>query len=73
MTIYQKTTVAKLKKEIKIFKLYIMKSNQKPAISKLVARFDYELREIIMNDLRMIKGAKSNFLKAIKNEKLSVA
>lgn len=50
-----------------------MKTNQKPAISKLVARFDNELREIIMNDLKMIKGAKNHFLKAIKNEQLSVA
>ncbi|MCC8424306.1 hypothetical protein [Mucilaginibacter sp. UR6-11] len=47
--------------------------NQKPAISKLVASFDNELREIIMNDLKMLRGAKSNFLKAIKNEQLSVA
>ncbi|MDB4925480.1 hypothetical protein [Mucilaginibacter sp.] len=49
-----------------------MKINQKPAISKLVARFDKELREIIMNDLKMIRGAR-NFLRAIKNEQLSVA
>ena len=50
-----------------------MKNQQKPAISKLVARFDNELREILMNDLKMIKGAKNNFLRAIKNEQLSVA
>ncbi len=50
-----------------------MKTNQKPAISKLVARFDNELRDIIMNDLRILKGAKNNFLRAIKNEQLSVA
>jgi hypothetical protein len=50
-----------------------MKSQQKPAISKLVARFDNELREILMNDLKMIKAAKSNFLRAVKNEQLSVA
>jgi hypothetical protein len=50
-----------------------MKNNQKPAISKLVARFDDELRAIILNDLRMIKGAKNRFLRAVKNEQLSVA
>ncbi|MDB5116232.1 MAG: hypothetical protein JWQ79_1724 [Mucilaginibacter sp.] len=50
-----------------------MKSQQKPAISKLVARFDNELREIIMNDLKAIKGVKNQFLRAIKTESLSVA
>ncbi|HTH82117.1 MAG TPA: hypothetical protein VL490_04240 [Mucilaginibacter sp.] len=50
-----------------------MKNNQKPAISKLVARFDDELRAIIMNDLKMIKSAKNRFLRAVKNEQLSVA
>jgi hypothetical protein len=47
--------------------------NQKPAVSKLVAQFDAQLKEIIMNDLRMLKGAKNQFLRAIKNEQLSVA
>ena len=47
--------------------------NQKPAASKLVAQFDNQLREIIMNDLKMLKGAKSQFLRAIRNEQLSVA
>ena len=47
--------------------------NQKPAVSKLVAQFDNQLREIIMNDLRILKGASHNFLKAVKNEQLSVA
>ncbi len=47
--------------------------NQKPAVSKLVAKFDSELREIIMNDLKVLKGTKNNFLKAIWNEQLSVA
>lgn len=50
-----------------------MKNQQRPAISKLVARFDNELREIIMNDLKMIKGVKNQFLKVIKTEQLSVA
>lgn len=48
-------------------------TNQKPAISKLVARFDNELREILMNDLKIIRSAKTNFLKVIKNEQLYVA
>jgi hypothetical protein len=47
--------------------------NQKPAVSKLVAQFDNELRAIIMNDLKALKGAKNNFLKAIWNEQLFVA
>jgi len=50
-----------------------MKNYQKPAISKLVASFDHELRTIIMNDLKMIKGAKILFLRAVKPEQLSVA
>lgn len=50
-----------------------MKTYKKPAISKLVARFDNELRAILMNDLKAIKGAKNHFLKAIKNDHLSVA
>lgn len=47
--------------------------NRKPAISKLVARFDNELRAILMNDLRTIKGARNVFMRAIRNEQLSVA
>ncbi|WP_186292597.1 hypothetical protein [Mucilaginibacter corticis] len=47
--------------------------NPRPAVSKLVAKFDNELREIIMNDLKMLKAAKNQFLKVITNEQLSVA
>lgn len=47
--------------------------DQKPAVSKLVAQFDAQLKEIIMNDLIILKGAKNKFLRAIKNEQLSVA
>jgi hypothetical protein len=47
--------------------------NQKPAVSKLVAKFDSELKAIIMNDLKTLRGTKNNFLKAIWNEQLSVA
>ncbi len=50
-----------------------MRNHQKPAISKLVSGFDHELRTIIMNDLKMIRGAKIHFLRAIKTEQLSVA
>nr|WP_294793878.1 hypothetical protein [uncultured Mucilaginibacter sp.] len=50
-----------------------MKSIRKPAISKLVARFDSELKAILMNDIRTIKGARNVFMKAIRTEQLSVA
>ncbi len=47
--------------------------NRKPAISKLVASFDNQLKEILMNDLRTVKGAGKAFMKAIRTEQLSVA
>ena len=52
-----------------------MKIIKKPATSKLAARFDNELRDIIMNDLRSIReGAKIVFLKTIQQPtELSVA
>jgi hypothetical protein len=50
-----------------------MKTNRKTATSKLVARFDNELMNILMNDLKNIKGVKNQFLKLIKTEQLSVA
>jgi hypothetical protein len=50
-----------------------MKLIKKPATSKLVAHFDNELMNIIMDDLRAIKGAKNRFLRLIKTEQLSVA
>lgn len=37
-----------------------MKTNRKPATSKLVARFDRELLNLLMNDLKTAK-AKANF------------
>lgn len=49
-----------------------MKNLKKPATSKLVASFDNELLNIIMSDLRAVRGVKT-FLRAIKNEQLSVA
>jgi hypothetical protein len=50
-----------------------MKTYQKPATSKLVARFDNELMNIIAADLRTIRTVKRNFLTLIKCERLSVA
>jgi len=50
-----------------------MKTYQKPATSKLVARFDNELMNILMDDLKTIRRVKTNFLKLIKPEQLSVA
>jgi hypothetical protein len=37
-----------------------MKTNRKPATSKLVARFDRELLNLLMTDLKIVK-AKANF------------
>ncbi len=50
-----------------------MKTYKKPATSKLVARFDNELMDILMNDLKNLRGVKNQFLKLIKTEQLSVA
>jgi hypothetical protein len=51
-----------------------MKIIKKPAASKLVARFDNELKTILMNDLKVLKaGAKILFLKQAQPEQLSVA
>lgn len=63
----------KQNKKTKILKLHVMKNSRKPAVSKLVASFDNELLNIIMSDLRIIRTAKRSFLRAIKNEQLSVA
>jgi len=50
-----------------------MKTYQKPATSKLVARFDNELMNILMDDLRTVRRVKHCFLRLIKTEQLSVA
>jgi hypothetical protein len=51
-----------------------MKIVKRPAASRLVARFDNELRSIIMNDLKAIKtGAKILFMKHVQPIELSVA
>jgi len=47
--------------------------NRKPAISKLVASFDNQLKAILMNDLRSLKGTRNVFMRAIRTEQLSVA
>lgn len=50
-----------------------MKTFRKPSISKLVAKFDNELRELLMNDLKAIKQAKNQFLDNTKTNSLSAA
>jgi hypothetical protein len=50
-----------------------MKTNKRPATSKLVANFDNQLKEMLMEDLRAIKAFKNGFMKLIKTEQLSVA
>ena len=35
-----------------------MKTYKKPSISKLVARFDNELKNILINDLKAVKAIK---------------
>jgi hypothetical protein len=47
-----------------------MKTYNKPAASKLVARFDRELRELLMNDLKALKEVKNQFVKHINNNNL---
>lgn len=51
-----------------------MKIVKRTAASKLVARFDNELRSIIMNDLKTVKtGAKILFMKHVQPVGLFVA
>lgn len=38
-----------------------MKTYRKPSASKLVAKFDSELKDLIMSDLKAIKAAKNQF------------
>ena len=49
-----------------------MKTYNKPSVSKLVARFDRELKNILMNDLKALK-AKGQFGNSINNVQLSAA
>ena len=50
-----------------------MKSYKKPSVSKLVARFDKELKAILMNDLKTLKTAKNKFMHAISPDHLTAA
>jgi hypothetical protein len=50
-----------------------MRTPQKPAISKIIARIDTELMNIIMEDLKSVRVAKKCFMRLIKTEQLSVA
>jgi len=49
-----------------------MKTYNKPAASKLVTRFDKELRAILMSDLKAIK-ARNQFVNGVQNNQLSAA
>jgi hypothetical protein len=48
-------------------------TNQKPAVSKLLAQFDIQLKEMITADLKMIRRAQMKFLNVITHDQLSVA
>ena len=50
-----------------------MKTNRKSTVSKLVAKFDNELRDLLMNDLKTLKEAKNNFFNNMKSDSLSAA
>ncbi|WP_295653780.1 hypothetical protein [uncultured Mucilaginibacter sp.] len=43
-----------------------MKTIKKPSISQLLTRFDNELKNILLNDLKTMKAAKSGVLNSIK-------
>jgi len=50
-----------------------MKTYNRPAASKLVTRFDRELKNILMNDLKALKQAKILFLNNVSNNLLPAA
>ncbi|MCC8410424.1 hypothetical protein LJ707_15890 [Mucilaginibacter sp. UR6-1] len=50
-----------------------MKTYRKPSISKLVAKFDNELKALLMSDLKAIKQAKNQFVNSMNNNGLSAA
>lgn len=50
-----------------------MKTYKNTSASKLVARFDKELRNIIMNDLKAIKTAKNQIFNSITANQLTAA
>jgi len=43
-----------------------MKNSRQPSISKLVNRFDNELKAMLLEDLKNVKSAKSQLLDSIK-------
>ncbi|MBW4890997.1 hypothetical protein KXQ82_14815 [Mucilaginibacter sp. HMF5004] len=43
-----------------------MKTFKKTSVSKLLVRFDNDLKTILMNDLKAIRSAKSELLNSIK-------
>jgi hypothetical protein len=43
-----------------------MKTERKPSISKLVTRFDNELKNMLLEDLRNVKNAKNILINSIK-------
>ncbi|MFD1257337.1 hypothetical protein ACFQ3S_11065 [Mucilaginibacter terrae] len=43
-----------------------MKTYRKPSISKLVTRFDNELKNMLLEDLKNVKSAKNQLLDSIK-------
>ena len=47
-----------------------MKTYNKPSASKLVVQFDKQLKNIIMNDLKALRSAKTQF---VNNGQLSAA
>jgi len=42
-----------------------MKAYNKPSTSKLVARFDRELKNILLNDLKTLKSTKNQFIQSL--------
>jgi len=50
-----------------------MKTYNKPSVSKLVARFDRELKNILMNDLKALKKVKNQILNEVGAERLAAA
>jgi hypothetical protein len=43
-----------------------MKNSRKPSISKLVNRFDNELKAMLLEDLKNVRSAKNQLLDSIK-------
>jgi hypothetical protein len=50
-----------------------MKASKTQSASKLVARFDSQLKKIIMNDLKALKAVKKQLINNISADNLSVA